>query len=364
MEKVGNTKTAPYTKYKEELIQNALKIVTPGKGILAADESTGTIGKRFDMIKLENNEENRREYRELLFTSEGIENYISGVILFKETLDQKTKDGKNFVELLQSKGILPGIKVDAGTAIIPGTDNETATQGLDNLGKTCAEYYKKGCRFAKWRAVLHIGKDKPSRNAILENAYGLARYASICQENGLVPIVEPEVLVDGEHDIDECAEKSEEVFHYVVRALKEYNVLFEGMLLKPNMITAGTEFKGEKINSQEIAWKTVRTLLRTLPGAVPGVTFLSGGQSEEEATENLNAMNMLPERKRPWALSFSYGRALQHSCIKTWEGKKENFKAAQEAFLKRAKANSEATLGSFKGDGKKGESLHVKNYVY
>lgn len=352
-------------KYKDELIANAQKIVTPGKGILAADESTGTIGKRFDKINLENNEENRREYRELLFTSEGIENYISGVILFKETLSHKTKDGVPLVKVLLDKGIIPGIKVDAGTADLPGTDKETATQGLDNLGKLCADYYAQGCRFAKWRAVLKIGKDLPSRKAILENAHGLARYASICQQNGLVPIVEPEVLVDGAHSIDECAEKSEVVYHYVVRALQEFGVLFEGMLLKPNMITPGTEFPDrEKVSAEEIAWKTVRTLLRTLPGAVPGVTFLSGGQSEEEATQNLNAMNLLPERKRPWALSFSYGRALQHSCIMTWQGKKENFKAAQDAFMVKAKANSEATLGTYKSDGKKGESLHVKNYVY
>ena len=342
------TKNTPYSKYKDELIENAQKIVTPGKGILAADESTGTIGKRFDKINLENNEENRREYRELLFTSEGIENYISGVILFKETLSHKTKDGVSLVKVLQDKGIIPGIKVDAGTVEIPGTDKETSTQGLDDLGKTCANYYSQGCRFAKWRAVLNIGKDKPSRKAIIENAHGLARYASICQQNGLVPIVEPEVLVDGTHTIDECAEISEEVFHYVVRALKDFDVLFEGMLLDRY--------------TDVICYYP---LLRTLPGAVTGVTFLSGGQSEEEATENLNAMNLLPQKHRPWALSFSFGRALQHSCLMAWQGKKENFKAAQNAFLAKAKANSEATLGTYKSDGKKhGESLHVKNYVY
>ncbi len=357
-------KTYCYSKYKEELIKTAKAIVVPGKGILAADESTGTIGKRFDSIKVENNEENRRAYRELLFTSEGIENYISGVILFKETLGHKTKDGKLLVDLLQEKGIIPGIKVDAGTCNLEGTDGETMTMGLDNLGKTCAEYYSKGCRFAKWRAVLKIGENQPSRNAILENAHGLARYAAICQENGLVPIVEPEVLVDGKHSIDECAEKSEEVFHYVVRALKDFGVLFEGMLLKPNMITPGTEYQGDKVSSEEIAFKTVRTLLRTLPGAVTGVTFLSGGQSEEEASLNLSAMNLLPEKMRPWALSFSYGRALQHSCLKTWLGKEENWKAAQEAFLEKAKNNSLATKGLYKSDGKIGESLYVKNYVY
>ena len=358
-------KTTGTNKFKDELIATAKQIVTPGKGILAADESTGTIGKRFDKIQVENVEENRRAYRELLFTADGIEKYISGVICFKETLDHKTKDGKLFPELLKSKGIIPGIKTDAGTAPLPGTNGETFTQGLDKLGDLCDGYYKKGCRFAKWRAVLKIGKDQPSEKAILENAHGLAMYAVISQEHGLVPIVEPEVLCDGEHDIDECAEKSEKVLHAVVYYLHKYGIIWEGMLLKPNMITPGTSNSNRsKVTPQEIAWKTVRTLLRALPGSVPGITFLSGGQSEEEATDNLNAMNLIEERKRPWNLSFSYGRALQHSCLKAWQGKKENVKAAQDAFLRHAKNNSEATLGKFKSEGKKGESLHVQNYVY
>jgi fructose-bisphosphate aldolase class I len=339
--------------------------VTPGKGILAADESTGTIGKRFQGINVENNDENRRAYRELLFASEGIENYISAVILFKETLTHKSKEGKLLPQVLIEKGIIPGIKVDAGCAPIPGTDNETYTMGLDKLGETCADYYKQGCRFAKWRAVLRIDKDQPSDKAILENAHGLARYATICQQNGLVPIVEPEVLVDGTHTIDECAEKSEKVLHACVQALEKFGIIWEGMLLKPNMITPGTLCPNrELITPQEIAWKTVRTLLRSLPGAVPGVTFLSGGQSEEESTNNLNAMNVIDPRKRPWNLSFSFGRALQHSCLKAWQGKKENVKAAQDEFLRNAKNNSEATLGLYKSDGKKGDSLHVTNYVY
>jgi len=352
-----------YTEKEQELIQNAQYIVANGKGILAADESTGTIGKRFDGIKVENNEENRRAYRELLFTTEGIENYISGVILFKETLGHKAKDGTLLVDILKKKGILPGIKVDAGTKTIEGTDNETYTSGIDELDKVCPEYYKQGCRFAKWRAVLKIGKDLPSDKAIHENAEGLAQYAKKCQNHGLVPIVEPEVLVDGTHDIKECAEKSERVFHQVFRSLHNHGVLLEGILLKPNMITQGSECT-KKESSQEIAYQTVKTLLRTLPGAVPGVTFLSGGQSEEEATANLNEMNKITEIPRPWKLSFSYGRALQHSCLRAWLGKSENVEAAQKALLKRAQFNHLAALGQFKGEEGHGESLHVKNYVY
>lgn len=352
-------------KYKDELIANARAICLPGKGILAADESTGTIGKRFDNIKLENTETNRQAYRELLFTTPEIEKYISGVILYEETLYQSTADGKPFVKLLQEKNIIPGIKVDKGCAqILPGGRNETATQGLDDLGKRCAKYYADGARFAKWRAVLKIGDNLPTEMAILENAHGLARYAQICQENGLVPIVEPEVLVDGTHTIDDCVKASERVYAGVVKALTDFGILMEGILLKPNMITSGSEC-ATKAPSSEVAWKTVRTLLRTIPGAIPGITFLSGGQSEIEATCNLNAMNNV-DCKKPWNLTFSFGRALQHSCIKAWEGKVENVKKAQDVLIERARGNSEASLGTFKGtsDGSAGESLHVKNYVY
>lgn len=351
-------------KYKEELIQNAKAICVSGKGILAADESTGTIGNRFKGINVENNEENRRAYRELLFLSQGIENYISGVILYEETLYQSTQSGEKFVDVFKRLNILPGIKVDKGTVVIGGTNNETATQGLDDLGKRCAKYYADGARFSKWRAVLKIGKDEPSNVAIAENAHGLARYAVICQENGLVPIIEPEVLVDGTHDIDECAAKSEKVYAAVIKACQDQGVLFEGALLKPNMVTHGSECPN-KVSAQEIAWKTVRTLLRTIPGAIPGVMFLSGGQSEDEATENLNEMNKL-DVKRPWNLSFSYGRALQHSCLRAWLGKPENVAEAQRVLLEKAKNNSDATLGKFTGTGSSSgkESLHVKNYVY
>ena len=352
-----------FLKYKDELIQNARIIATPGKGILAADESTNTIASRFKSINVENTEENRRVYRELLFTSEGIENYISGVILFEETLYQKTKDGVPFVELLKKKNILPGIKVDKGVVNIAGTNGESTVQGLDDLGKRCAKYYADGARFAKWRAVLKIGKNEPSELAITQNAQGLARYAAICQENGLVPIVEPEVLSDGSHSIDECAAVCEKVFSAVVKACHDHKLLWEGALLKPNMITPGSE--GEKVPAQEIAWKTVRTLLRTIPAALPGIMFLSGGQSEKQATENLNEMNKL-DAKRPWTLSFSYGRALQHSCLRSWLGKEENVKAAQEVFLSMAKNNSNATLGKYVSldDNTSNESLYVKNYSY
>jgi fructose-bisphosphate aldolase class I len=351
-----------YLKYKDELIKNARLICTPGKGILAADESTGTIQKRFDSIKVENTEENRRSYRELLFTAPDVEKYLSGVIMYDETFYQKTKDGVLFRDLLTKRGILPGIKVDKGTVPLLGGE-ETSTQGLDDLGKRCAKYYSEGARFSKWRAVIKIGKGIPTEMAIMENAHGLARYAVICQENGLVPIVEPEVLIDGTHDIETCAKVSERVFAGVVKACQDFGLFFEGSLLKPNMISPGTECK-DKVSSQQIAWMTVRTLSRTIPAAMPGIMFLSGGQSEEEASENLNEMNKLTEIKKPWNLSFSYGRALQHSVLKKWLGKPENVKEAQEVLLKLAHNNSLATLGQFVSSGKKGESLHVKNYTY
>lgn len=350
--------------FKEELMATAKAIARPGFGILAADESTGTIGKRFAPIEVENTEPNRRTYRELLFTSPDIEKYISGVIMFEETLDQETKDGKNFVEYLKEKNIITGIKVDKGVVIVGGTEDETATQGLDKLGERCAEFYAKGARFAKWRAVLKIdvAKNCPSELAIYENAHGLARYASICQDNGLVPIVEPEVLCDGAHTIEECAEASERVYAGVVKALQDQKVFLEGALLKPNMITPGKE-AAEKATPGEIAFYTVRTLSRTIPAAMPGIHFLSGGQSEEEASQNLNAMAKLTDVPKPWYLSFSYGRALQASCLKAWLGKEENVEAAQKEFIARAKGNSEATLGKYEGGGST-EDLYVKKYVY
>lgn len=351
-------------KYADELIKTAKYIATPGKGILAADESTGTIGKRFASINVENIESNRQILRELLFTSPGALSFISGVILFEETLYQKTSEGKPFVEVLQENGVIPGIKVDKGVVELAGTNEETTTQGFDSLGVRCQEYYKAGARFAKWRAVLKIGVTEPSELAIQQNAQGLARYAIICQENGLVPIVEPEVLTDGSHDIKKCAAVTETVLAAVYKALNDHHVLLEGTLLKPNMVAPGSD--SPKVAAEVIAEYTVTALRRTVPPAVPGVVFLSGGQSEEEATVNLNAMNKL-EVLKPWTLSFSFGRALQQSTLKTWCGKKENVRKAQEVFLARCKANSEASLGKYIATGSAAaasESLFEKAYKY
>ncbi|KAG6407405.1 hypothetical protein SASPL_130396 [Salvia splendens] len=347
-----------------ELIKNAKYIATPGKGILAADESTGTIGKRLSSINVENIESNRQALRELLFTAPSALSYLSGVILFEETLYQNTSDGKPFVELLQDNNVVPGIKVDKGTVDLAGTNGETTTQGLDSLAARCQQYYKAGARFAKWRSVLKIGPTEPSELSIQQNAQGLARYAIICQENGLVPIVEPEILTDGSHDIDKCAAATEVVLAAVYKALNDHHVLLEGTLLKPNMVTPGSD--SPKVSAEVIAEYTVRALRRTVPPAVPGIVFLSGGQSEEEATVNLSAMNKL-EVLKPWTLSFSFGRALQQSTLKTWAGKKENVEKAQAAFVARCKANSEATLGKYVG-GAGGDlaaqSLYEQGYKY
>ncbi|KAG8192981.1 hypothetical protein JTE90_028101 [Oedothorax gibbosus] len=341
-------------------------IVAPGKGILAADESTGTMGKRLSNIGVENTEENRRIYRQLLFTADkSMDNYISGVILFHETLFQKTDDGVLFPTVLQNRGIIPGIKVDKGVIDLMGTDGETTTQGLDDLSTRCAEYYKLGCRFAKWRCVLKIREHTPSPLAILENANVLARYATECQKNGIVPIVEPEILPDGDHDLERCQKVTEKVLAAVYKALSDHHVFLEGTLLKPNMVTPGQSCT-KKYTPQDIAKATVTALQRTVPAAVPGVTFLSGGQSEEEASVHLDALNKYPGKK-PWALTFSYGRALQASALKAWAGKNESIKAGQDEMLKRAKANSEASLGKY-GGGVAGaaaaETLFIKDHAY
>jgi fructose-bisphosphate aldolase class I len=284
----------------------------------------------------------------LLFTTPELEKYISGVIMFEETLDQATDDGVNFVEHLRSKGIITGIKVDKGLVVIPGTNDENSTTGLDGLADRCKSYYAKGARFAKWRAVVKIGDGRPSWLAVRETAHTLARYGAICQENGLVPIIEPEILTDGSHTIEVCADASERVFKAVMAALQEHKLLLEGLLIKPNMVTQGSSCPDKK-NAHEIAFYTVRTLSRTYCPAIPGITFLSGGQSEEEATLNLNEMNKLTEISRPWKLTFSYGRALQSSCLKAWRGQKENVAAAQEVLHARAKANGEASKGEYAG---------------
>jgi len=356
------------SQYVSELIATARAIASPGKGILAADESTGTIGKRFSSINIENNEENRRSYRELLFTSPGIGEFISGVILYEETLYQSTSDGTPFVDVLVSQGIIPGIKVDQGVQPLYGTNNETVTQGITDLGKRCAKYYQAGARFAKWRAVLNINDlhgATPSQLAIEENARTLARYASICQQHGLVPIVEPEVLMDGEHPIELAAVATEKVLAAVYKALSDHHVLLEGTLLKPNMVRSGSEAKNQS-SCDDIALASVRVLQHTVPVAVPGICFLSGGMSEEEATVALNEINRLDAIK-PWSLTFSYGRALQQSCLKAWQGKSQNIQNAQREFLIRARANSEAQRGIYQGRSESAagsEGLHIKNYTY
>ncbi|KAI9173176.1 hypothetical protein H9P43_007307 [Blastocladiella emersonii ATCC 22665] len=351
---------------RQELAENARAIVAAGKGILAADESTGTIAKRFASIGVENTEENRRAYRDLLFTAPGdLEKYIGGVILFDETLRQKSADGTPFAEVLAKRGIIVGIKVDKGTVPLAGTVDETTTQGLDGLAERCAEYYKLGARFAKWRSVLRIGANEPSIVAIEENANVLARYASICQVNGLVPIVEPEILMDGDHNLERAIFVTEKVLAAVYKKLNDHHVYLEGTLLKPNMVCAGVDCP-TKYTPEEVGAATATVLRRTVPAAVPGVTFLSGGQSEEAATLHLNAMNQVP-LLRPWALTFSYGRALQATVLKVWSGKPENVRAAQEALLVRAKANSEASLGKYAGgagSAAASESLYVSNYKY
>ncbi|XP_011498335.1 PREDICTED: fructose-bisphosphate aldolase [Ceratosolen solmsi marchali] len=352
---------------KTELSEIATAMVMPGKGILAADESTSTIGKRFNDINIENNEANRKAYRELLFTAnkDVISTHISGVILFHETLYQAADDGTPFVELLKERNIIPGIKVDKGVVPLFGTNDECTTQGLDDLQARCIQYKKDGCQFAKWRCVLKIKKGCPSKLAILENANVLARYASICQSARIVPIVEPEILPDGSHDIHKCQQVTEEVLSAVYKALADHNVYLEGTILKPNMVTPGHSCP-TKATPEEIATATVTALQRTVPPAVSGIAFLSGGQSEEEASVNLNAINQYLGKK-PWSISFSYGRALQASVLRTWAGKKEQVEAAQNELIKRAKANSEATLGTYEGGavGKAGNAnLFVENHAY
>lgn len=350
----------------KELKSIAEAIVAPGKGILAADESTATIGKRLCDINVENNEDNRRHYRQLLFsTNAKISENISGVILFHETVYQKADDGRTFIELLKERNILPGIKVDSGVVPLAGSLNECTTQGLDGLAERCAQYKKDGCQFAKWRCVLKIGSHTPSHQAMLENANVLARYASICQQNGLVPIVEPEVLPDGDHDLETAQKVTEQVLSYVYHALNVHNVYLEGTLLKPNMVTAGQACT-KKYTPQQNAIATVQTLQRTVPPAVTGVTFLSGGQSERDATINLNEINKVPGRK-PWALTFSFGRALQGSVLKEWKGDTANVERAQDELIALAKANGAAAMGqctpellSTVGD----KSLFVANHAY
>ncbi len=327
-----------------ELEATIAQIAVPGKGILAADESTGTIGKRFANIQLESTAETRRAYRELLFTTPGIEEFVSGVILYEETLGQRASNTKLFSELLAELGIVPGIKVDKGITHLPNSRDEKITQGLDNLTERLATYKEMGARFAKWRAVLNVSANTPSCLSVRANAQALARYAAICQDQGIVPIVEPELLMDGNHSLERCAEATEKTLYTVFHELHKHGVILEGIILKPSMVIAGTEYT-PKSSIEAVAQATVKILRRTVPAAVPTINFLSGGQSSEVATAHLNAMNAT--KPHPWLLSFSYGRALQDICLRTWQGKPENMKAAQQAFYKRAKLNSAACKGQY-----------------
>jgi fructose-bisphosphate aldolase class I len=324
----------------------ANKMVAPGKGILAADESTGTIQKRFDAIGVANTEDNRRDYRELLFrTGTAMREHISGVILFDETIRQKAKDGTTLVSLIEAAGSIPGIKVDKGAKPLAGAPNETITEGLDGLRERFVDYHKLGARFAKWRGVYDIAPGIPSHDAVHANAHALARYAALAQENGIVPIVEPELLMDGDHSIERCEGVTEWILKEVFQELYYAGVALEGMILKPNMVVPGK--KCPKQNSvEEVAERTVKVLKRCVPSAVPGIAFLSGGQSDEEATAHLSAMNAIG--KLPWALTFSYGRALQAAPQAAWSGKPENVAKAQAAFAHRALMNSLAATGKWK----------------
>ncbi len=329
----------------EELKSTIKDMVVVGKGILAADESAKTAAKRLASINVESTEETRRQYRNLILTAPGIEKYICGVILYEETLSQKTDSGVLFPEHLANVGVVPGIKVDGGLAEFDGSV-EQYTKGLEGLGERLEGYKKFGCRFAKWRAVYHITENTPTEMAIKRNAQDLAKYAKICQQHGFVPIVEPEVLIDGTHSIDACHKVTEKVLKEVFAELKKENVMLEYTILKPSMVISGKE-ASNRANVDEVAKRTVKVLKATVPSSLPSINFLSGGQTPQEATAHLNRMHTLGEHL-PWYVSFSYARALQDTALKTWQGKKENFDAGQQAFIKRAKLNSLATMGKYR----------------
>jgi fructose-bisphosphate aldolase class I len=329
---------------KLEIQSTAEALVTEGKGILAADESFGSIQKRFEPLGIQSTAETRRAYRELYFSTPGVSDFISGVILFDETIRQSSEDGIPFPDMLKEAGIIPGIKVDKGTRPLPQYPGEKVTEGLDGLRERLVEYREMGARFAKWRAIFSISPSTPTAYAISVNARDLARYAALCQEEGLTPIVEPEVLMDGMHHISLCEEMTGAVLKAVFEELHSARVMLEGMLLKPNMVTAGADFT-KKFSVEDVAAATLRTLRRTVPAAVPGIVFLSGGQSPELSTAHLNAMNAMGPL--PWRLSFSYGRALQAPALNAWRGKPENLRDAQRLFFHRARLNSAATQGAY-----------------
>jgi fructose-bisphosphate aldolase, class I len=330
-----------------ELARIAGAMVAKGRGILAADESGGTIKKRFDSIKLESTEEHRRAYREMLFTAQGAAESVSGVILYDETIRQKTRDGIPFPQYLTKQGMIPGIKVDLGAKPLAGFAGETITEGLDGLRERLTEYRGLGARFAKWRAVIDIADGIPTAFAVQANAHALARYAALCQENDIVPIVEPEVLMDGGHSIERCQQVTEAVLAAVFGELFAHRVIFEGMVLKPNMVISGKK-AANRAAPQTVAEATVRVLKRHVPPAVPGIAFLSGGQSPAEATLHLSLMNQLGPL--PWSLTFSYGRALQDTALRAWGGAGANFAAGQKEFARRAKLNALATTGRYAAD--------------
>jgi fructose-bisphosphate aldolase, class I len=330
-----------------ELNAVARALVAPGKGILAADESTGTIKKRFDSIGLESTEDRRRAYREMLFTTKGAAEFISGVILYDETIRQSASDGRTLVQVLTDQGIIPGIKVDQGAKPLALAPGELVTEGLDGLRERLAEYRDLGARFAKWRAVITIGETIPSGNCLTANAHALGRYAALCQEAGIVPIIEPEVLMDGSHTIERCDDVTRETLHTVFKALYRQGVALEGLLLKPNMVLSGKDCPVQA-STDEVADATIACFRATVPAAVPGIVFLSGGQSDEAATAHLDAMNR--RGPHPWELSFSYGRALQAPAIKAWGGADERAAAGQAAFLKRARLNGAARFGDYRPD--------------
>ncbi len=329
----------------EDLESVALALVAPGKGIIAIDESTNTIKKRFEAVGIENTEENRRAYRELLLTAPGLSEHISGAILYDETIRQSTRDGVPFTEVMKKAGIIPGIKVDKGTVPLAGFPGDVVTEGLDGLRERLAEYVKLGAQFAKWRAVIGISEQNPSSTAIEANAHALARYAALCQEAGLVPMVEPEVLMDGDHDIETSYEVHEAVLRSLFNALYEHNVLLEGVILKVSMVIPGKD-AAEQASVEEVAEATVRVLKSTVPAALPGIVFLSGGQSDEQATAHLNAMNRIGPH--PWPLSFSYGRAMQQAALKLWaKDMRGNYAEAQKVVAERARENGLAALGQW-----------------
>ncbi|HEY9844604.1 MAG TPA: class I fructose-bisphosphate aldolase [Candidatus Caenarcaniphilales bacterium] len=330
----------------QELVATAQGMVAEGKGILAIDESISTCNKRFEKLGIPTTEEARRAYREMLLTTPGIGEFISGPILYDETIRQSTKDGIPFIKILTDSGMIPGIKVDTGAKDLAAHPGEKVTEGLDGLRDRLAEYYQMGARFAKWRAVITIGNGIPSRGCLEANAHALARYAALCQEASIVPIVEPEVLMDGAHSIERCYDVSEEVLRTVFIQLRTQGVVFEQMILKPNMVISGQDCP-QQASVDEVAEATIRCLLRTVPAAVPGIAFLSGGQGNEVATASLNAMNAKFAAKLPWKLSFSYGRALQQPSLEAWRGELANVPTAQQKLHHRAKCNSAAATGTY-----------------